>query len=93
MLRIDCPYCGLRDHTEFAFGGDATRQRPDHTDTDFERWYAYVFLRDNPRGPGHEFWQHVHGCRQWLVVERDTLTHDIASIRPARDLRGKAGGR
>lgn len=93
MLRIDCPYCGLRDHTEFAFGGDAARQRPDHTDTDFERWYAYVFLRDNPRGPGHEFWQHVHGCRQWLVVERDTLTHDIASVRPARDLRGKAAGR
>jgi sarcosine oxidase subunit delta len=85
MLRIDCPYCGLRDHAEFAFGGDAARERPGHDDVDFERWYAYVFLRDNPRGPAREFWHHVHGCRQWLVVERDTLTHAITSVRSARN--------
>jgi len=91
MLRIDCPYCGLRDHAEFTYGGDATRARPNFDDSDFERWFAYVFLRDNPRGPHREFWQHVHGCRQWLVVERDTLTHEIASVRPARDMvRGQA---
>ena len=86
MLRIDCPYCGLRDHGEFAYGGDANRRRPGLDDTDFERWHDYVFLRDNPRGPTREFWQHVHGCRQWLVVERDTLTHRIASVRPAREV-------
>lgn len=85
MLRIDCPYCGLRDHAEFACGGDATRRRPDHADDDVERWHRYVFLRDNPRGPSREFWHHVGGCRQWLVVERDTLTHEIGAVRPARD--------
>jgi methylglutamate dehydrogenase subunit B len=85
MLRIQCPYCGLRDHAEFAYGRDANRQRPSLDDTDFERWYDYVFLRDNPLGATRELWQHIHGCRQWLVVERDTLTHDIASVSPARD--------
>lgn len=88
MLRIDCPYCGLRDHAEFAYGGDAARARPDHADTDFERWYDYVFLRDNPRGTTREFWHHVHGCRQWLVVERDTLSHEIGAVLPARDAAG-----
>ncbi|MBX6323504.1 MAG: sarcosine oxidase subunit delta, partial [Rhodospirillaceae bacterium] len=83
MLRIDCPFCGPRDHAEFAYGGDATRERPP-LDADIETWYAYVFLRENPRGPTREFWHHVHGCRQWLVVERDTLTHEIGAVRPAR---------
>ena len=93
MLRIDCPYCGLRDHAEFAYGGDATRVRPDHADTDFGRWNDYVFLRDNPRGPTREFWHHVHGCRQWLVVERDTLNHQIGAVRPARDVVNGGNGR
>jgi sarcosine oxidase subunit delta len=38
----------------------------------------------NPAGPHREFWQHVMGCRQWLVVERDTRTHTIASVSFAR---------
>ena len=24
-----------------------------------------------------EYWQHVHGCRQWLVLERNTATNDV----------------
>ena len=24
MLRINCPFCGERDHSEFTYGGDAT---------------------------------------------------------------------
>ena len=24
MLRIPCPFCGTRDHTEFSYEGDAT---------------------------------------------------------------------
>jgi sarcosine oxidase subunit delta len=44
-----------------------------------------VFIRDNPRGAHHEYWQHVHGCRQWLRVVRDTVTHEIAAVTPARE--------
>ena len=28
MLRLECPICGLRDETEFVYGGDATIVRP-----------------------------------------------------------------
>jgi sarcosine oxidase subunit delta len=80
MLRIECPCCGFRDHDEFRYGGDATVVRPAHDDVDTEAWYRYVYLRDNPKGCHREYWQHVSGCRQWLVVERDTVTHTIHSV-------------
>ena len=89
MLRIDCPTCGLRDHSEFSYGGDATKQRPAMDCDDPEVWFDFVFLRDNPRGRHLEYWQHVQGCRQWLRVERDTMTHEIFSVAPARDGVGK----
>lgn len=83
MLRIHCPFCGPRDHSEFDCRGDASVQRPALDDESIEAWHAYVFTRANPRGRHAEFWHHVHGCRQWLVVERDTLTHEIFSVRSA----------
>ncbi len=42
-----------------------------------------MFQRENVRGPQTETWQHVNGCRMWLLVERDTMTHEIHSVRPA----------
>ena len=83
MLRISCPYCGLRDHTEFTYGGDATLRRPDSETGSDAAWEDYVYLRDDPKGPHQEYWHHVQGCRAWLVVSRDTLTHAIAAVRPA----------
>ncbi|MBP1887399.1 sarcosine oxidase subunit delta [Sinorhizobium mexicanum] len=80
MLRIDCPCCGVRDHSEFRYGGDATAERPAHDNPDLDAWYHYVYVRANPKGLHREFWQHVLGCRQWLVVERDTVTHSIHSV-------------
>jgi sarcosine oxidase subunit delta len=64
-------------------------QRPAHAESDAEKWFAYVFLRDNPRGPHREYWHHVLGCRQWLKVERDTLTHVIGDVVLARDASGE----
>lgn len=84
MLRIPCPSCGPRDHDEFRYGGDASVTRPRHDDRDIEAWYRYVFVRANPRGRHREFWQHLYGCRQWLIVERDTASHAIGEVRLAR---------
>lgn len=80
MLRIDCPVCGMRDHSEFSYGEDASITYPELSNTDRQAWYEAVFLRENPRGLHLERWHHVQGCRQWLIVERDTLTHDISSV-------------
>lgn len=86
MLRIHCPFCGERGHHEFTYGGDASVERPAIDDRSLEAWYRYVFLRTNPKGSHREFWQHVNGCRAWLVVERNTYTHEILGVQPATDV-------
>ena len=91
-MRIECCYCGSRGNEEFAYLGDATVVRPDGDPSlpldkpAQRRWHAYVYLRDNPAGPHRELWQHVSGCRAWLVVTRDTRTHGILCVEPARDV-------
>jgi len=84
-MRITCPFCGPRDHAEFCHGGDAGARRPAHDDDDNEAWVQYVYFRDNPRGLIKEYWQHVEGCRCWLMVERNTLTHEILQVCLASD--------
>lgn len=80
MLRINCPFCGTRDHPEFHYGGDATLTRPNQDNTDVATWVDYVFMRDNPKGPHREYWQHLQGCRAWMIISRDTLTHEITEV-------------
>ncbi|WP_336099110.1 MULTISPECIES: sarcosine oxidase subunit delta [unclassified Roseovarius] len=83
MIRISCPFCGPRDHAEFSYGGDGSITYP-ALDAPLEAWHDAVFLRENICGRQVETWQHVHGCRLWLKVERDTMTHEIYSVTPAQ---------
>ena len=80
MMLIPCPHCGARDEDEFTYGGDASVLRPDEPEalSDAE-WTSFLFLRDNPRGAHRENWFHRFGCRRWITIERDTLTHRIAA--------------
>jgi len=89
MIRIPCPFCGERDHSEFTYGGDASIVYPP-LDAPAEDWHEAVFQRENPRGMQPETWHHLSGCRMWLVVERDTMTHEIRSVRPAHGGMAKA---
>lgn len=81
-MRIPCPYCGERDSSEFVYRGDASVERP-AADQEF---YDYVYTRENPAGRMREHWCHVQGCRNWLVVTRDTRTHEIFGAILAKEL-------
>lgn len=84
MFRLTCPWCGVRDMIEFTYGGDAGVQRPgEDPETPDEAFFDYVYVRENPRGPHLEYWQHTAGCRQWIRVRRDTLTHEVLACEPA----------
>jgi heterotetrameric sarcosine oxidase delta subunit len=86
-MLIRCPICGERPFSEYVYGGDAAVRRPaDPAKADDATWFAYVYLRDNPRGPHRELWFHEYGCGSWVEVTRDTLTHEISKT-------GLAGGR
>lgn len=84
MLRISCPFCGVRDHSEFSYGGDASVEYP-ALDASESEWVEAVFQRENLDGVQFETWQHIQGCRMWIVVERDTRSHAIHSVRPAHE--------
>lgn len=80
-MRIPCPFCGPRGNEEFTYRGGLGPHRPDSDDP--TAWHTYVYLRDNPAGPVREYWQHVHGCRAWLMVTRDTRTHAVLGAEAA----------
>jgi len=80
-MRINCPYCGERDAQEFVYRGDAGPKRPDDEDGFFD----YVYLRSNPAGPIAEHWYHAQGCRTWIAVRRDTVSHAMLGSAFARD--------
>jgi methylglutamate dehydrogenase subunit B len=81
-MLILCPYCGARDAQEFSYRGDANPVRPDPAAPDAAAlFHDYVYLRDNPAGAHRELWYHGAGCRRWVEVDRDTLTHVIEATR------------
>ncbi len=88
-MRIPCPICGARSYEEYTYQGDATVVRPNPETTDPAPWHAYVYLRDDPKGPHRELWHHTAGCRAWIVVERDTVTHAVHSSTLARSEGGR----
>ncbi len=81
-MRIACPYCGPREIGEFSYLGDAKPQRP-AADGAEDVFSDFVYLRDNIAGEMSEYWYHGGGCRSWLKVARNTVTHGIASVEPA----------
>ena len=80
MLIINCPYCGPREESEFACGGEAHIARP---------------LAENTLTTGSTstcscatirkacFWKDgaTAGCRRWFNVAR-TVTHEIIEVYP-----------
>jgi heterotetrameric sarcosine oxidase delta subunit len=72
-IKIPCPNCGPRDHTEFTFGGELRPYGATDPDEDFRA----VYLRENAPEAQDERWFHMFGCRRWLTLRRDTLTNRI----------------
>ena len=80
MLQIQCPYCGLRAESEFAYEGEGGIARPLQThELSDAQWGDYVFMRRNPKGLHHEQWRHASGCGKWFNALRDTVTYRFSS--------------
>ena len=85
---INHPLLGPRDSAEFTYLGDVSLlDRPDwQSESALADFDAYTHLRDNPAGEHQEIWFHAQGDRSWVVVTRNTLTHEISKVELARDV-------
>ena len=90
---INHPLLGPRDSAEFTYLGDASLiNRPDPETDTLSDFHDYGYMRDNPAGLHRELWFHEGGDRSWLIVTRDTTTHEITNVEIARDV-ARAQGR
>ena len=91
-MLIPHPLLGPRDAQEFVYYGPAALiDRPEiafplaDVEAALDTFHAYLYERDNPAGPHRELWYHEQGDRSWLVVTRDTRTHEILGAELAAD--------
>ncbi len=87
-MRVTCPNCGERDRGEFYYSGAATLLDRPAPEAGPEAWDDHLHNRDNPAGVTRDLWYHEAGCAAWIIVTRNTVTHEILETRPA----GRAGG-
>jgi heterotetrameric sarcosine oxidase delta subunit len=72
---LECPNCGVREVTDFGFGGELSR-RPSGAVGERELG-AYNYFRRNVAGVQREWWVHRSGCRAWFLAERDTRSNEV----------------
>ncbi len=79
-MRLKCPLCGDRDRREFFYYGAEDYLHRPAEGAEPAAWDNYLHLRDNPAGMTRDLWSHEQGCAQWLVVTRNTVTHEISGV-------------
>jgi len=75
---LTCPYCGDREVTDFAFGGELSA-RPTEAPT-LRELSAYNYFRRNVAGLEREWWYHRSGCRTWFHADRDTQSNRVLRV-------------
>ena len=78
MIVIPCPHCGPRNEDEFVCWSEVVPRPADPAALSDAEWTDYVYNHANPKGWVREQWRHERGCRRWIIVERNTLTHEVA---------------
>ncbi len=79
MMQITCPHCGPRAQAEFVY--ERTVDSVVTLDMSPQDAMQALYARTNPRGPDEEIWRHTFGCRAWLVLTRNRVTHEISAVR------------
>jgi len=72
---MSCPLNGLRNISEFVYGGEV-KAMPDAATCSDREWAQYVFFSDNAAGVVREWWQHS-ASGYWFIAERNTVTDEI----------------
>ena len=89
-MRLTCPLCGDRDRREFHYYGAEDYLNRPAPEAPAQAWDDYLHNRDNPAGVTRDLWYHDLGCSSWLVVTRNTVTHEILAVEAVADRKGGA---
>ena len=84
MKRMHCPLNGLRNISEFVYGGQVTDMPNPDTVSD-EVWANYVFYEQNHIGVMREWWLHAPSG-YWFIAERHYASDDIVRTYDASEL-------
>ena len=84
-MRIPCPLCGPRDRREFYYYGASDFLHRPAPEAPPEAWDNHLHLRDNPAGLTKDLWYHETGCGSWLLITRNTVTHEMQSAELVAD--------
>lgn len=77
MKQLNCPLNGLRNISEFSYGGEV-EQMPDPKKSTSAEWAHYVFYHSNEVGVVREWWCHS-ATSYWFIAERNTLTDEVVA--------------
>lgn len=66
MTQLACPFCGIRPLHEFHFRKTVSNVDGSAIDQ--------LYLRTETPQMTREHWQHLEGCRGWLLITRNLLT-------------------
>lgn len=70
MTRLSCPFCGPRELREFLFHKTVPADAQGSP-------YQLTYERSASLELSVEHWQHVAGCRGWLLVHRNPSTGQV----------------
>ncbi|MGB6116901.1 MAG: sarcosine oxidase subunit delta [Mesorhizobium sp.] len=80
MQLLPCPFCGLRDETEFHYRGETGIVRPEGSAVSDNAWADYLYMRTNARGETCEIWVHLT-CGEFFAMRRNTVSHEVLESR------------
>ncbi len=81
-MQFPCPFCGLRDETEFHYVGEPKARPEPAAEVGDAEWSGYLFFNANPKGEAREVWLHLT-CMEMFVMTRDTLDNAVIVDRAA----------
>ncbi len=82
---LSCPFCGPRDETEFHFGGEAGKTRPEPAaEVSGGPWAATSTDREPERPDRARSGCHF-ACGEFFAMERDTLSMTVVAVESLRE--------
>lgn len=84
MKQMHCPLNGVRNISEFIYGGEVEFM-PDLDKTNSKEWGKYIYYHKNQAGVVKEWWCHS-ASSYWFIAERNTISDEIIKTYPPDEL-------